>query len=327
MFQLEPHILYYFRVESWADVQQAFVDLLTQKERIMKIDPAAMSRVYQYAEILSATAKKVDENTVLGTIDREILCYLDIDLVKQFLLTPEDEAVRDVLALRLVMMAAATGNLSDLSVLHDFKKQYQFDAGLQEEDTDVGFIIGLRETLAGVGSVEEGSTFLSALQTLRRSQEPLEAYVWGEAFIIAMLMQAVWKCFVFLTESEQQTVLQNYFYHAIAVGVPVRAWLKEMYSHVTTNDLTKKLDIFISRALDYNREIIPVVSDETAGLPFVELWKQYSTFIQSQENIPALAQGKFISNLYKDDVYHESFEAWLRETLMLVFHIRKGEKL
>ncbi len=88
MSVLGQHKLYDFRKQSWQEVQDGLVSLISAKET-MVAKGLEYKKIYNYIELVNSEAKK-DIKDNLDLIDKEIMMFLDAELMQEFLVNPED---------------------------------------------------------------------------------------------------------------------------------------------------------------------------------------------------------------------------------------------
>ncbi len=320
MYTLGQRKLYDFRMQSLSEVQAVLTSLLNERKRLEATGIATFGKMYKYIEPLHAIAMMGDsKDAPLLIVDQFLLTFLDADLVKEVLLHPDDADLRNALAIQLGFIAAGTNNIPNIDSYTDeeLKLIFKGDGSFYDEAV---FVYTLREMVSG----QPDSSIISALfATLRPVTEldDIEAkYFWDDAFVLSMMLHVIWKNIGVLSNLEQQTLLQNYFYRAIVAGVPVRVWLAEAAEE------RPETMIQWSQMLSRSREHVPTNTRERTGEAFSSLVNRYLAEVLG-EQISTLAQEKFLKTVYQNQPNKEVYSVWLREALVIVYHVKNGDLL
>jgi len=76
--------------------------------------------------------------------------------------------------------------------------------------------------------------------------------------------------------------------------------------------------------IDTGNERIPVNTETMETKKLSEIVRECASKSYGDQ-VEILAQDKFISDLYRNQVYEDEFSGWLREALFIVFKLRKND--
>jgi len=318
--------LYDYRTEDWSEVERSLLALMNEKERLTALNIPAIDKMYGRIEAIYATATRIDEGNPFEVIDKELVRFLKPALIDHFINNPEDAEMRNVLSSFFIMMAAATNNFSagDSFTPYSTDELSAILMGSGGIYDDVLYIRSLRSYLENAEGAEQASLILNALPAipLEGAEEPM--YYWDDALIFALMLQVAWKNFFSFNERGQQFLLQNYFYRAIAAGVPVRTWLRMLINNIDDPTERKKTADEFLKYIDTGNERIPVNTETMETKKLSEIVRECASKSYGDQ-VEILAQDKFISDLYRNQVYEDEFSGWLREALFIVFKLRKND--
>lgn len=325
MSEPQPQNFFFFRLQSLDDVKQALADLALEKKRETKIGEIILEKNYTYLAALRQAAEREGEGELLAAVNRELIGFLQPVLAKRFLAKPASLEERNNVTFQLIMLAAATGNLGNFNAAPYSPEELSgITAGAGTYYDDLTFVHTIGRILAGN---EQASYARIIVSTLPVSDQPAglaKNYYWDDAFIFALLLQAAWQSFIFLTADQQQILLQNYFYLSIVAGVPVRAWLTELFlARAEGVDYQRLSEIFF-RMVEYGKELVPIDTETMAAKPLAEILKAYLAIVYHEE-ITTLAQEKFIADIYDGQPFGRRYSEWLREALSVARLLKKGE--
>lgn len=318
---LGQHKLYDFRKQSLPEVQEALSDLLKVKNDLRAKGVTGIEKIYAYTEAIYTVANRKESDDPLEIIDKEIINFLDIDVIRQFIDNPQDSENREGMSIQLAMVASATNSLK--TGANPYTKD-ELKAILKGEGSfynDLVFINTLRQIMTQGSDEEIAQMFLHSLPAITAPEDIQRLYFWDEAVMFCVLLQTIWTLFASLNPESQKFLLQNYFYISIVAGVPVCFWLQEFLSD---NPDFEKLVIVFIRNLDENHESVPMSSSDENGKLLPDLLKEFISKVYGAE-IAVLEQEKFIGSFYTGQANGEIYAFWLREALTVVLHIRRGD--
>lgn len=287
---------------------------------IQDADAATLKSVFRYVQNYLRDSAAVLARTMVDAPEQVVtelpLRFVDENLVDVLFNSsePDGEAVG-----RLGFIAAALG--AEPRVTHYDIDEFQNLLAGKTPDfyNDHAFLVTLRAAAAGKGT-EYGAALLHTLPMLTTEDSLRVGLLWDEALIFALSLHTVWRYFPVASEREQQFILQNYFYHGLAAGVPVRVWLAE--SIATLENPSVRLGVYL-QALLTSTEMVPTAVDLSTAQTVSSLLRAYFVSL-STESIPTLAQEKFLANWYKVGEGREAYRGWLREALNIATRLKGG---
>lgn len=142
---------------------------------------------------------------------------------------------------------------------------------------------------------------------------------WHDAFLFALLLHALWKQFFFLSKDTGEMLLKNYFYFALAVGVPIRDILVQFLNdHLWEG--REESEKWIFNCLQSNQESIPLNTACTEWKKMIDVVKNYSIRLQGRQS-SGFDQEEFVKGFYEGQEGRDAFRGWLRELLNIMFHL------
>lgn len=288
---------------------------------IQDADAATLKPAYRYVQNYLSDSAVVLGRTMTGAPEQAVtelpLRFVDADLVDLLFSSaePDGEAVG-----RLGFVAAALG--ADPRVTHYEIDEFQDLLAGTAPDLyhDHAFLLTLRAAAAGTGA-EYGAALLHTLPIVTTEDSLRTEFSWDEALLFALSLHTVWRYFPVASEREQQFLLQNYFYHGLAAGVPVRMWLVQSLAAVENPAV--RMGNYL-QALLGSTEMVPTAFDVSAAQTVSSLLRAYLTAL-STDSIPTLAQEKFMANFYRIGESREAYRSWLREMLNIATRLKSGE--
>ncbi len=283
-------------------------------------DSATLKPTYRYVQNYLDNIAGALERTMTNAPEQAVtelpLRFVDVNLFDELFGGSEPDADAVV---RLAYVMDALGARPQVTP-YDIDEFKNLIAGNPQFYHDAPFILTLRAAAAGVGT-EYGALLLHALPLLNTEESVRMGLLWDEALIFSLMLHTAWRYFPVANERDQQFLLQNYFYHGIAAGVPVRVLLIDSLTN-SDNPLTK-LNGYLQFLLA-STEMVPTTLDVSTMQTFSSLLRTYfaSTF---DESIATLDQEKFMANWYRIGEGRETYRGWLRQALNIALHLKKGD--
>lgn len=321
---LGQHKIYDFRKQTLQDVRDVLLGLIEIKDEIVSKDIVGINKIFQYAEAINASASKENtDDTLEMIIDKEVIRFLDAGIIAQFIADPNDDENREAMSIQLAMVATATHSLK-LDIPPYTKDELRaIFKGEGSFYNDLNFVSTLRHILSEGTDGEIGELLLHSLPSIENSEDVAMTFLWDEAVIFSMILQTVWSLLPVLNGESQKFLIQNYFYFSTVIGVPVRIWIQDFLNNA--EDFGKATTALV-RSLDENNESVPLNDEDETGKSLVNIFKEYVSKVYG-EQIAALEQEKFIEGIYPEQKDSNVYSPWLRETLNIVQHLRKGDIL
>lgn len=314
-----PFTLYAFFLEPWDIVQRGLLELAKEKARLMGLNIPAIPKMYSYIDEINIYISNHDTKDLLWPVDQNTIRTLDVSLAKQFIQKPEDKAVRDALSLELLMIHAGLGLLKEAEPYSPDELREIVSSEGSEAYIDEVFVFTMRRIMAGL-DIEEDIPIILAMLTRDAKEKEAPPYDWHGAVAFMMVMQTVWRCFKFLNEHDQEFLLQEYYYSAIACGVPVRTFIRLAFDGRTEAEVAIDRQRF-SQALLKNVENIPIVTPES-GMPFADALKQFlSKHSADLEN--GFSHQQFAEETYRGREWRDAYVPWLREAIAIFVRVRR----
>jgi len=324
MLALGKNNLYDYRIQSLTQVEQALVQLLAAKEKMMGLNIESMGKFYEYMESLHLSLNTPIKDKPLLALTQAAIGFLDKDLLEIFLNDPTDESMRDNVAVELLFVAAATDNIKEAQTY----TEEQMEQVLKGNDAviydDVVFVSSLRKFFQANISKELFSQMTKTLPSVVKEPENMKMYYWDDAFVLGMMLHGIWRHFFLLTSVDQQFLLQNYLYQSIVLGVPVRLGIRDAIQRASVKGELEKTVRFFRENLALGKESIPTNTLSGEGIPLGQVVKNFLTKVAT-EQINTLVQEKYISDMYRGKEDNEFFSAWLREVLTVVWQLKTGD--
>lgn len=311
--------IYTFYSQPADQVVLALNELVASQERLELFTPNSKG-IFALAATLSKQLQDTANPNLLTKIDRNLIGMISIDLIKSFIANPSDQEILVSLSSELFLIAAASDNLSsalkEIKPYDDEEIVLILDGKLSYYD-DILFVYTLRQIMTGALSTANVSLLLNSLPTAPKEEdyENLEFY-WTEVLISGLILQLAWAYFGELSAIDRKFLLQNYFYHSLVVGVPVKDRLLMAYQSLDVPARDKEFDALV-RLMDYNNEMIPTTVEAVFGIKVSETVHQILPLVY-EEKIKTFAQEKFIGEFYQGESNTEAMQVWLREFLRLV---------
>jgi len=213
--------LFKYQSANWAQIKQSYLALagLTHGmgEKVKNIGVILSDIVKEFARL----------DVALASVEKVCLSLLDLDLVRTVVELVKNKKVSEVLPLlvpleeQLRILAAGAG----------------VGGGLYRPDETINYLKNPNQTadLVSVvrtiydsrfGEKESRDINLAILEFLKIKKDSGTVMERSAAVVLAVALDKVYAHFARLHESQQALLLKFYFYRAIALGVPVRAYLQ-----------------------------------------------------------------------------------------------------
>lgn len=279
----KPEKIYKYFFQNTAEIEKQLASLaafnfssfLNADENILFI-----SRL----SLISDNFLKKDLNEYLW-LDKQLLNFLDLDLIRQFLSTPDKDKI-NLLSDNLKLVNTAIGEEDNL--VRYSSEEIISCLNLSKKDFgQLSLIHSLRQELLGQYNRDLVKAIFGYLQkvTVYKDWEAKELVVF------VLLLNIVWKNFEFILPEEQSYLLSLFFYISVFIGMPVADILKNsIYQTNNPVDFVVK-NKFLTEALDKNIEIIPVDEKIEQVADLTEVFKNFLAANQ-EANI-------FVKNIYK----------------------------
>jgi len=225
------------------------------------------------------------------------------------------------LSVEISLVAAATGNMKGITP-YTFEEFKAVLAGTDAIYHDIIFVHTLRSLIGGPGNQEYAAHILKALPGKTSREDNYAGYFWDSALVFSLLLQAAWRFFPSLPSVSQQYLLQNYFYQALASGVPVRYWLGAALDRGPVGG-SRTLSNFFVQAVTGSREEVVLNPIAGEGRNLTEFVRGYFRGLTANE-LPAIAQEKYLNSFYADPELREAFGPWARELLTIMVLLKDG---
>jgi hypothetical protein len=326
MLALGQNNIYDFRLQTLAQVQQMLGQLLVEKQRFLDLNIPVIAKMFDSIEALSKTATDTTLSKSIQAFNESAITFLDKDLLEIFYNDPTDQEMRDALSIELVLVSAATGNITGLTPYTDEEMLEILKNKEIPYYNDALFVYTLRKSFENNTSNALFSAMVKILPGSAKVADNVRMYYWDEIFVQTMMLHSIWRHFLYLSPNDQQFLLQNYFYQSIIVGVPVKVAVQEAGKFAVSRREGEKMGRFLMEMLLEGKESIPLKTlmreGKLTGLVFKDFIQKSAT-----EKINTLVLEKFVSDMYRGQEDAEYFALWLRETLSLVWNIRTADIL
>lgn len=311
--------LYTFYSQPKNEVMLALNEMVAAKDRLGLFTPNSKG-LYETAVVFSKQLQNVGSAGVLAKIGKSLVSMISVDLIKSFISNPSDPEILESLSSQIFLIAAATDNLpsalKELKPYDDEEIELILKGGLGYYD-DILFVYTLRQMITGVISSTQVSKLLNSLPPAPKEEEyENNDFFWLDVLISSLILQVAWTYFADLSDVDRKFLLQNYLYHSLVVGVPVKDRLLIAYNGLKVEQIDKDFDGFV-RMLDYNVEFIPTSAEAVFGVKISDTIHQFLPSVY-EEKIKTFAQEKFIGEFYKDEPNTQAMQGWLRDLLNLV---------
>ena len=313
-----PKKLYQFFTHSWDDARAAILQLRDfDWARVNGKWTAAME---EYARLLGDFVADHNEADPEWPVDKACLFMFDPSVAKRFLQTPQDPAVQEDLYIQLGHVVAMTVT-NGKEELYTPDQVRQILSGEMGEYNFIWFAYTLRQAELGQDR-ELYSEILLSYFSIEQVQSRME-FVWQEAVYYMLMLQILWSQFSHMDAPDQEYLLEQYFYRALVVGVPLRERLQYfLYIAPSVYDYVI-LDYFCVQAIDKNKEVIPQSTTEDKNRSLAEVLRAYENRA-GEDIVDGFKQQAFVESIYGNQPGRDAFVAWLQELLYIATHVKRG---
>ncbi|MBI4427088.1 MAG: hypothetical protein HY569_01200 [Candidatus Magasanikbacteria bacterium] len=302
---------YHHCFQSPDDVKNVLVKFSQARSEMEKAGGENLERFYFYADLILKklnTAKGEEKDRLEGVVR-----FLDADLVKDFINNPRDPFKEVDLSKELLTVASGLG-VSAGADPYDQEDMQAMLGGTFKFYNDIPFAYTLGLIVANSKDVAVVPELL--LGFLRFGNESPERGVvikWESAFLLALIMAALWRHFGDLSDDGRKFLLNNYFYLSIVAGAPVRYALRDfVYSQgVRSSERGKLVSDCI---LNFNLEEVPMKTTLSEWKKFTEIVKNYIAFL-GKESPGGFKHEEFLQGFYQGQPNRDVFKRWLRDVL------------
>lgn len=251
-------------------------------------------------------------------ITRSVVSFVDKDLILDFIKKPDDAFKFVDLSKQLVMTAAGMGVMIE-PMPYDQDDLLSMQEGTFKFYHDVPFAYTLNRIIEGGEEVSVlAEVLLGFLQFDDKEPERGAAIKWETAFLLNLLMHAVWRHFGALSDDGMKLLLDHYVYVAIVGGVPVRRFLKN-YVYLSGERSVEKEDFVIASLLT-NKEEIPFDTACAQWKMLPDIVKNYTTKLGNEPS-SGFKQEEFLQGFYQGQKNRDIFRNWLREVLNIATNL------
>ena len=326
MLALGQNNIYDFRLQTLAEVQQMFGRLLQDKQKFLDLNVPVIPKMFTTLEALSKTSIEPSLNKPIQAFVEASLTLLDKDLMEIVYNDPTDKEMTDALSIELLLVSAATANIQGVNAYSD---EEMLDI-LKGKDLpyydDAIFVYTIRKSFEGNISNSIFSAMVKTLPGVDKTPDNIKMYYFDELFLLSSMLHSIWRHFLFLPVSDQQFLLQNYFYQSIILGVPVKFALQEAAKLAVSRREGDKMTRFLVESLLQGKETVPYQTLARDGKFTGDVFREYFTR-SATEQINTLVLEKFVSDIYKGQEDAQFYSLWLREMLGIAWSIRSANIL
>lgn len=316
---LENH-LYYFCLNTFADVKQSLADVMKHRE-IISAKSKVASVLFSYIEPLYLMSQ--NDSYPLAEHHHQLVRFLDVGILKNFVSQPEDPDTIESIVKQILYIYSATGNLLEGDV-YSPEKITQILNGTDAEYEDSTFLYTLGSIMSGrIDAMLYAQSFKGFLTDKGMSEVKMEMD-WKNAFIFVSVVHTVWMMFPQLDKPQQDFLLRHYTHAAFASGVPVVSLLKKYYDD-TPASLKNSLLQRITQGIVDSSEDIPMDTNILSWEKLSQIAHQYMGKLGGAEP-DGFTQEDFLKNYYKNEPNKEWFRDWLRKILTIFFYVREWAK-
>ena len=177
---------------------------------------------------------------------RSVVSFIDKDLILGFIKRPDDAFMFVDLSKQLVMTAAGMGVMIE-PMPYDQDDLLAMQEGIFKFYHDVPFAYTLNRIIEGGEEVSVlAEVLLGFLRFEDKEPERGAQIKWESAFLLNLMMHAVWRHFYSLSDEGRKLLLDHYVYIAIVGGVLVRSYLKNYVFSVGDMSAERKIMLLIT---------------------------------------------------------------------------------
>lgn len=321
---LGEHPIYDFRLQAWSDLQEALGDFMAAKKELLDDGVSLTEKMYGAAEHIHARVEKENTNIYIAAADRACITFLDTGALGLFLNDSTDNEMLEVLMVQIHFVAAAIGALPDATPYSGEECEAIFSGEGRIYD-DALFLFTLHSFLSK-GDGVMARKLLDALPVRREGDETIQTYFWDDALLFTLMIHVVWRSFALVSLRDQQRILQNYFFVASALNVPLRMCFEDAFRAIRgREDVNSTVSAWL-QALLGSYEMIPVQGSGNKLQSFAVVVKDYLNKV-SRENVTTIIQEQFISSFYKQNPNAGMYRGWLRDVLSIIIRIKNKDIL
>jgi len=148
-------------------------------------------------------------------------------------------------------------------------------------------------------------------------------YSWEEVLLLGIFIHVAFSSFTSLPRESQQVLLRHYFYHAIAIQVPVGQILRKFLYETDTIIAYFDRNKFLFDTLNSNNEEIFLTLEEEKKETLRKIFGSYVTNNQKDLN-SSKNQEKFVTNLYSKEPHSDLLQVWLQESLLIYCRLKSA---
>lgn len=274
--------IYKYLYQNTSEVEKKLADLSLLNYSTF-LNSADVLLVTDRLRLLSDNFTKKETNEYLW-LDRQLFNFLDLDLISNFLLSPDNDKINQLVD-NLKLVSTAIGEEDGLnrysvdeiiSYINSSKKDFDY----------FSLIHSLRQELFD----QYNRNLIKAIFDYLQKVEKYKDWEIKDLVVFVLLLNIVWKNFDFLLPAEQTYLLSLFCYISTIIGIPVADILKNsIYQTNNPLDFVVK-NKFFADALDKNIEIIPIDENIQQVADLNEVFKNFLAADQSPSD--------FVKNTY-----------------------------
>ena len=249
---------------------------------------------------------------------RSVVSFIDKDLILGFIKRPDDAFMFVDLSKQLVMTAAGMGVMIE-PMPYDQDDFLAMQEGIFKFYLDVPFAYTLNRIIEGGEEVSVlAEVLLGFLRFEDKEPERGAQIKWESAFLLNLMMHAVWRHFYSLSDEGRKLLLDHYVYIAIVGGVPVRSYLKNYVFSV--GDMSAEREDYVIDNLLANKEEVPLDTACAQWKLLPEILKSYTATLGNEPS-SGFKQEEFLQGFYRGQKNRDIFRNWLREALNVISNL------
>jgi len=311
-----------FFAGNWQESKQALEQLLVF-EFASVLDKEKIEDLKKYAAYLLENSEFALDDS-WQKINQEFLLLFDKRLIDEFSKTELRNQNALVLKLydHLKLLCVAAGGLSDFEMYAPEEIKNIFSQAGTNYDK-FRFLYTCRQIALGF----DREKYLDVLIPFMFLDEVLgrKEFNYEDILTYSVLIKVLWSNFAFMIDSDKEASLQNYFYKAIVIGVPVSAVLEDYLYTNSFNQMTYLEEhIELIKILEENKEDILVFQyNKFSYKSLMSIIQMYETKVGKAHVIDGFAQQQFLNEFYQTLRGKDKYTGWILEVFRIFFHIRK----
>ncbi len=323
MLENAPQPIYAYIFQTWEQTREAILELQKNKGQIIKSLGEPAKKMFTYFSAVYYLANKNSTDGFYAKLNQQIINLLDLADVEALIDNPNSQEALANLSIQLVFINAGLNNLENITP-YDKEELTNIVSGTFKHYEDIVLVYTLRQALDNQDTGQVAKIILPWLYSERADNSPKE-YDWPEVFIYALTLDVVWQAFQFLSEREQEFLLQSYYYQAIVCDVPLREIFRHIFTNIilTTVSKDKQAKMFV-KAFEKNDEMIVINFTTQETKQFNILLNNFYALAGSNLG-GGFSQEKYINEIFANQSGRAIYSAWLREALNIIVHIKKGD--